>query len=250
MNAELHKLTPEEIILKEYSDPAQINRYKNVGLWKAEEILVEKYFPMGGEILDIGCGAGRTTVALAKKGFVVTGIDLMPQMIEATQGQAQAHGVSLVLHTMDASRLAFPDDFFDGALFSFNGFESIPDKGKRELTLREVARVLRPGACFILTARSGVAFGKRWIAWVWMLFRQFILRPLRLANPNLKPGDMIRGGLLHHYVSPFTIKKALRAKGISVELFNSRLNLERARRSSFFTNFSTDNCLFYVARKH
>ena len=181
-------LTPDEINRRDYS--AQINRYLSVGLWDSEAKLVESFFSPGGRILDIGCGAGRTTVALAKMGFQVTAVDMLPEMVDAAAGQIADSGVDVELHVMNACELAFPTGAFDGALFSFNGFENILSHERREAAIRSVWRILRPGAHFILTARSGAAFPKRWLGWVWMAFRQLILRPLQLSNPNLRLGDM------------------------------------------------------------
>jgi len=242
-------LTPEDIVRKEYSDPAIVKYFSSIGLWDSEAELVDRYFPAGGRILDIGCGVGRTTIPLAKKGFRVTAIDLMKEMVDAASLQVRDHGVDVSLHVMDVSELDFLPNAFDGALFSFNGYESIPSHERRKAAIRAVERVLQPGACFILTARSGIAFGRRWVAWVWMVFRQFILRPLGLANPHLNLGDMCRRGMLHHYISPFAVRKDLREGGFQVELFTSDRNIRRRRGPTFFTNFSADICLFYVARK-
>ena len=82
-----------------------------------------------------------------------------------------------------------------------------------------------------------------------MAFRQLILRPLQLSNPNLRLGDMARRGHVIHYVSPFSVRRALRDGGFDVLLFNSDNNLKHGRESTFFTNFSADKCLFFVAKK-
>ena len=52
-----------------------------------------------------------------------------------------------------------------------------------------------------------------------------------------------------HYVSPFSVRRALRDGGFDVLLFNSDNNLKHGRESTVFTNFSADRCLFFVAKK-
>jgi len=56
-------------------------------------------------VLDIGCGTGSLSVALAGLGHKVTGIDLSPLMIPQAQAKAAAHGFQTKFHVMDA---AFP----------------------------------------------------------------------------------------------------------------------------------------------
>jgi len=243
------ELTPAHAVKLEYSNSENIKRYLSTKLWDSEELLIKRYFKLNGSVLDIGCGAGRTTIAMAKMGFNVTGIDLIPEMIKVSKKQAERHNVNVNFMIMDAIKLDFPSESFDGALFSYNGFENIHDKKNCDSMLEALLRILRPNGHFILTARSGLAFNKRSIAWMFMFFRHYLLRPIGLSNPNLKLGDMIVRGKYHHYHSPFKLRKMLQAKGFILEFFNSRSNIQKNKPSTFFTNFSTDNSLFYVAWK-
>lgn len=59
------------------------NATSDVGLWKSERYVVEKYFQKDKNILDIGCGAGRTTINLFKMGYQnIIGLDLTPSMLQ------------------------------------------------------------------------------------------------------------------------------------------------------------------------
>ncbi len=49
--------------------------------------------PAGGHLLDLSCGIGRHSVALAKRGFRVTGVDLSPVFLERARATAEAEGV-------------------------------------------------------------------------------------------------------------------------------------------------------------
>lgn len=69
----------------------------------------------GARILDIGCGTGRHTVALARRGYVMTGLDLSAGMLARARQRAQAAGVEVTLIEGDATRFAF-DRPFDAAL--------------------------------------------------------------------------------------------------------------------------------------
>jgi len=242
-------ILPEDFVKAEYSNPEFVRKYMTVGLWRSEEILIERYFEPKSSVLDLGCGAGRSTIAMAQKGFKVAGIDLIPEMIEAAKSQAAMNGLQLDFRVMDARNLSFPDESYQNVLFSFNGFDQIPRKASRRLLLEDVHRILKPRGCFILSCRSGLAFGKRWPGWVWLAL-EFLVRKV---SGRIKPGwewrDKIRKGWYHHYSTPFGVRNALQQARLELVYFNSSRNIEKGKRPTFLTNFSPDKSLFFVVRK-
>ena len=54
-----------------------------VRLWKSEKIMFDKYIPKNSSILDLGCGAGRTTINMFKIGYKnIVGLDISDKFIE------------------------------------------------------------------------------------------------------------------------------------------------------------------------
>ncbi len=103
--------------------------------------------PAAMRVLEIGCGAGRITRALAKVFGRVDGVDVSGEMIARARevlGEFpgahawQNNGVDLAM---------FDDEKFDFA-FSYIVFQHIPSKAVVENYIREVWRVLKPGALF------------------------------------------------------------------------------------------------------
>jgi len=242
-------LTPVDVVRREYSKPATVHSFSKVGFWDAEEILIDRYFNKGESVIDIACGAGRTAIPLAQKGFKVTGIDFLPEMLETAHKLVQQYNVRVEFLLMDAIKMTFPDESFHNVVFLYNSFELIWGKANRTKLLRDIYRILKPEGYFFLTSRSSYAFGKRWIAWPWSIVRTCLLKALRIGNPYLELGDVFSRGTYHRYQSPFSIWKNLKKVGFVYELFNSKGNLEQNKKPNFFTNFSADKSLFFIARK-
>jgi cyclopropane fatty-acyl-phospholipid synthase-like methyltransferase len=59
---------------------------------KEVDFLIEELaLPPGGSVLDVGCGTGRHSIELAKRGYAVTGLDLSTEMLaRATEASKAA----------------------------------------------------------------------------------------------------------------------------------------------------------------
>ena len=133
-----------------------------VGLWESERELIGRYLPPDGAILDIGCGAGRTTFGMYEAGYRrLTGYDLSSTMIAAARRIAGERDLAIRFDVADAASMPYADATFDGALFSFQGLACIPGGKRRLEALREVRRVLRPGSHFIFTTHDRAL--PRWV---------------------------------------------------------------------------------------
>jgi SAM-dependent methyltransferase len=102
-------------------------------------------------LLDIGCGAGRNAVPLARAGWRVVGADLSSAMLTAAakrlESEAQSNRVDLVLASMDS--LPFASDTFDFVVA--HGIWNLARTGREfRRAVNEAARVARPGAPLFL----------------------------------------------------------------------------------------------------
>lgn len=105
-------------------------------------------------VLDLGCGSGRITLALASAARRVLGIDLSPDMLRRARGRMADAGpptdvapVSLVRG--DVRRLPV-DGGWDLAVAADGLFGHLLDDADRRLALEEISRVLRPSGRFVL----------------------------------------------------------------------------------------------------
>ncbi len=152
----VRSVTDYRFIKRSFSEKGFVRHHaeaaEQIGLWPSERVLMEKYFRRADSLLDLGCGAGRTTLGLRRAGFTrVTGLDLSLPMIRAAAGLAAKWSINLPLLAGDARRLPFRDGSFGGAIFSFNGLMQIARRENRLQVLREVRRVVAAESCFLFT---------------------------------------------------------------------------------------------------
>ena len=95
-----------------------------------------------GNILDLGCGAGRNFVE--NKG-IIYGVDFSKEMLKCAKEYSKKNNVKVKLKNAKATKLPFKDNFFDSAIF-IAVLHCIPKKEDREKSLRELLRVLKPNA--------------------------------------------------------------------------------------------------------
>jgi D-aspartate ligase len=106
--------------------------------------------PPGSRALDLGAGAGLTSVALAERGLRVHALDRVTEMLAQASDAARAAGLERSVTTVlgDASALPYDDASFDLVV----ALGVVPWLGSPESALAEIARILRPGGHAIVTA--------------------------------------------------------------------------------------------------
>lgn len=135
-----------------YNEDGMIDYYtdivNNIGLFKCERILFNKYLNFKDKILDIGCGAGRTTIPLYNLGYRnIIGLDIAEEMIKSAK--SLCNNIEFIVG--DATNLQYNDQTFDKAIFSFNGLMLIPTRENRLKALKEINRVLKGEGYFIFS---------------------------------------------------------------------------------------------------
>ena len=140
----------------EYSIKAVVNEYINcverIGLWESEKIIFSRYINKNDKILDVGCGAGRTTIKLYQAGYQkIIGLDLSDEMIAAAKVIAKDKGLDMEFVVGNACELHYEGNSFDAVIFSFNGLMTVPTIEMRKKAMKEIYRILKPAGKFIFT---------------------------------------------------------------------------------------------------
>ena len=105
--------------------------------------------PPGPVVLDLCCGPGRCSIALAKKGFRVTGVDRTKFLLGKAQARARDEHVRVEWVRSDMRDFLRPNSF-DLALSMFTSFGYFDDKREDIKVLRNVFASLRPGGAFLM----------------------------------------------------------------------------------------------------
>jgi|SRR3989344_3047156 len=96
-----------------------------------------------GNLLDVGCASGRN---FAKTNAKIYGIDFSDKMIKLAEKHAKELGIKSDCSVHDLLEcLEFKDDFFDEVI-CIAVLHCIPGEDKRKQVLREIYRVMNPGA--------------------------------------------------------------------------------------------------------
>src|SRR5439155_1082768 len=109
----------------------------------------------GGRALDVGCGAGRLAVALARRGFEVDGVDVAASVVEQAAQLASEAGISARFFVADFRQpdARFPDETYDLVVCS----EVVEHVESWRSVLDNIARVLKPGGLLLLTTPNDPA---------------------------------------------------------------------------------------------
>ena len=107
----------------------------------------------GDALLDLGCGAGRHAIALAKRGLRVTGVDISEPMLRHARARAKAASVEIQFVRADLARLGeLPLGIFQGVIcLCESGIGVLGGAGEDFAFLRHIHALLAPDTCFALT---------------------------------------------------------------------------------------------------
>ena len=105
---------------------------------------IRRYLQPGDKVLEIGAGTGRYSLALAKEGYDVTSVELVPHNLDILRSKITE---DMSIHTMEGNALdlsVLPDETFDMTLLLGPMYHLFSDEDKRR-ALSEALRVTKRG---------------------------------------------------------------------------------------------------------
>ena len=134
-------------------------------LAEVDFLIEELDLPPGGSVLDVGCGTGRHSVELARRGYAVTGLDLSKEMLARAKAAADAAGVHVQWIQSDATQFSLTEQH-DAAIGLCEGslglLSQTDDPIEQPLSiLRNISRSLKPQARAMLTVLNAARMLRR-----------------------------------------------------------------------------------------
>jgi ubiquinone/menaquinone biosynthesis C-methylase UbiE len=173
------------------------------------------HLPRDSQVLEVGCGAGLTTLALAERGFAVTAMDPVQKMLDETRQAVSKVGFEDRVRLLPGDAQDLP--LMDGAYSLVVALGVIPWLQCPGKALREMARVLQPGGRIVVSADN------RWrLNYVLDPWKFPLLSPLRRrARHKLQEWGLLKSSEDRGLTTPHSLRK------FDQLLHQARLNKER-----------------------
>ena len=107
-------------------------------------------------ILDVGCGTGRHSIELSKRGYEVTGIDLSDSQLVRANKKAEDNNLKIDFQKQDARNLTFNGEFDVAIMLCEGGFPLMETDEMNYEILKSVTKSLKEKCKFIFTTLNGL----------------------------------------------------------------------------------------------
>ena len=107
-------------------------------------------------ILDIGCGTGRHSLELARRGYEVTGVDLSEAMLQRAGDKALELGLTIDFRRLDARSMTFSNEFDLAIMLCEGAFPLMENDEMNFQILKNVSAALKNRGKMILTTLNGL----------------------------------------------------------------------------------------------
>jgi SAM-dependent methyltransferase len=145
-----------EALFEHYSETYDNESYTQGTSGEVDFIEAEVNHDKSVRILDIGCGTGRHSVELAKRGYRVTGIDLSEEMLAKAVEKAENAKVSVQFQKADARDFSFPEKFDLALMLCEGAFPLMETDEMNYRILQNAFRSLADNGKFIFTTYNGL----------------------------------------------------------------------------------------------
>ncbi len=136
--------------LEEYADPVDYDRQDNSDTGVAFYAALAQ--ETGGPVLEIACGTGRVAIPIAQQGFAVTGLDVVPGMLQ--RARSKAAGLPIRWVEGDARDFDLGEERFRLIFLTGNAFQAFLTNADQEALLGRVRAHLHDEGFFAGETRN------------------------------------------------------------------------------------------------
>jgi len=145
-----------EMLFENYAKKYDAQCYVQGTLGEVDFIEKELQFDKAKTILDIGCGTGRHSIELAKRGYKVTGVDLSQSQLQRAREKAREANVKVEFVQKDARNLQFDNCFDTAIMLCEGGFSLMETDDMNFEILRSASKALKEKSKFIFTTLNAL----------------------------------------------------------------------------------------------
>jgi len=145
-----------ELLFENYAQKYDKECYVQGTLGECNFIEQELKHNKNVRILDVGCGTGRHSIELTKRGYNVTGVDLSGNQIKRAKEKAQEAGVTIDFQIQDARKLSFAGEFDLAIMLCEGGFSLMETDEMNFEILKNATKALKDKGKLIFTTLNGL----------------------------------------------------------------------------------------------
>jgi len=152
----MEKISWYEKLFENYAEKYENECFTKGTLGECNFLEQEFGFDKSKKIIDIGCGTGRHTIELTKRGYDVLGIDLSENMLKKAHEKADNIGVNIKVMQLDARNLSFNKEFDYAIMLCEGSFPLMETDEENFKILQGISFSLKDKAKLIFTTLNGL----------------------------------------------------------------------------------------------
>ena len=145
-----------ESLFENYAEKYEKECFTQGTFGEVDFIEQELNFNKSLKIIDVGCGIGRHSIELSKRGYKITGVDLSESQLKKAKENAEKENLKIDFIKCDARNLPFNSEFDVAIMLCEGGFPLMETDEMNFEILKNVTKSLKDNCKFIFTTLNGL----------------------------------------------------------------------------------------------
>lgn len=145
-----------EELFENYARQYDREKFTKGTIGECDFIEKEINYDRNTRILDLGCGTGRHSIELAKRGYQVVGIDLSESLLKSARQKASEENLQIDFQKQDARNLSFFEEFDLVIMICEGAFSLMETDEMNYQILQNAANALKSNGKLIFTTLNGL----------------------------------------------------------------------------------------------